>query len=153
MINLLRASRGTVEAEAISEMEETSPESLKAEDTAWPFVADSPVLEGVTRTGEALSIMLVNLCGLEWPEIEPLLPLARKGAEDQGMLPVIVVDLTDPVPLRKAGFAYDMLPNIPANAAILPDLDWNAYFERRKTLLIEKWRPEAIVHLGNDFNW
>lgn len=139
--------------DARTEKEVTPPEILDPEDTAWPFISESSVLAGVIRPDRALRIMLVNLCGLDWPEIERLLPVARAGADNQGMLAVIVVDLTDPVPLRKAGFAYDMLPNIPANAAIQPDLDWNAYFARRRALLIEKWRPEAIVHLGSDRDW
>lgn len=133
--------------------EKPATEALDPEDTAWPFIAESPVLDGIIRPDRALRIMLVNLCGLEWPEIEKLLPVARAGADKQGMLAVVVVDLTDPVPLRSAGFAYDMLPNIEVNAALQPDLDWQAYFARRRALLIEKWRPEAIVHLGSDRNW
>ena len=122
-------------------------------DAAWPFNRDSPVVEGLARSDKALSIMLVNLCGLGWEDIEPLLPAARKGARDQGMLPVIVVDLTDLVSLQDTGLAYDALPNVTAGALIQPDLDWRAYFVRRKDLLIEKWQPEAVVHLGDDKDW
>lgn len=126
---------------------------LDGSDAAWPFNSDSPVIDGVVQSDKALSIMLVNLCGLDWEDIEPLLPAARKGAKDQGMLPVIVVDLTDLVPLQDAGLAYDALPNVTAGAFIQPELDWRAYFVRRKDLLIEKWRPGAIVHLGDDKDW
>ncbi|WP_421984202.1 hypothetical protein [Roseibium sp.] len=126
---------------------------LDAGEAAWPFNSDSPVIDGIVRPDRALSIMLVNLCGLEWEDIEPLLPAATRGAKDQGMLPVIIVDLTDMVPLQKAGLAYDCLPNVTAGSLQQPDLDWRAYFVRRKHLLIEKWRPEAIVHLGNDQDW
>ena len=129
------------------------PPGLDEGDAAWPFNADSPLVDGLVRSDKALSIMLVNLCGLDWQEIEPLLPAAGKGAKDQGMLPVIVVDLTDLVPLQNAGLAYDALPNVTAGALTLPELDWRAYFVRRKELLIEKWRPEAIVHLGDDKDW
>lgn len=139
--------------DARTDQAEAATGALDPEDTAWPFINESPVLEGVIRPDRALRIMLVNLCGLDWQDIERLLPVARAGADNQGMLAVIVVDLTDPVPLRNAGFAYDMLPNIPVNAALQPDLDWHAYFSRRRALLIEKWRPEAIVHLGSDRNW
>lgn len=129
------------------------PETLDPDEAAWPFNTDSPVLEGTVRPDRTLSIMLVNLCGLDWSEIEPLLPVAEAGAKKQEMLPVIIVDMTDLVPLRKAGLAYDVLPNVTVNSALLPDLDWRAYFVRRKALLIEKWRPEAIVHLGSDQDW
>jgi|GEM_PF-2769264 len=125
----------------------------EADDTSWPFNTDSPLLEGRKDPETPLSIMLVNLCGLSWPEIEPLLPVARTGADDQGMLAVIVVDLTDIVPLRNAGFAYDVLPNVQVNSSMLPDLDWRAYVARRRALLIEKWQPSAIVHLGDDQDW
>lgn len=129
------------------------PQELDAGEAAWPFNSDSPVIEGVARSDKALSVMLVNLCGLDWEEIEPLLSAAGKGAEDQGMVPVIVVDLTDLVPLQNAGMAYDSLPNVTAGALMQPELDWRAYFVRRKDLLIEKWQPEAIVHLGDDRDW
>lgn len=122
-------------------------------DAAWPFNSDSPVIDGFVQSDKALSIMLVNLCGLSWEDMEPLLPAARKGAGDQGMLPVIVVDLTDLVPLQDTGLAYDTLPNVTAGALMLPELDWRAYFVRRKDLLLEKWQPEAIVHLGDDKDW
>ena len=133
--------------------EKPAPSTLDADAAAWPFTPDSPVLESVTDRDRALSIMLVNLCGLDWPQIENLLPLARTGAEDQDMVPVLVVDLTDLVPLRKTGLAYDALPNVAANSALLPELDWRAYFARRRALLIEKWQPAAIVHLGNNLDW
>ncbi|TYC55864.1 hypothetical protein FMN50_11695 [Rhodobacterales bacterium] len=123
------------------------------EEASWPFIQESPVLKDAPQSGHAVSIMLVNMCGLDWEDIERLLPVARQGANKQKMVPVLVVDLADVVPLRNAGLAYDMLPNIPANATLLPDLDWNAYAARRRALLIEKWRPEAIVHLGSDRNW
>ncbi|WP_306143068.1 hypothetical protein [Roseibium sp. MMSF_3412] len=122
-------------------------------EAAWPFNSDSPVIDGLVRPSKAVSIMLVNLCGLGWEDIELLLPAARKGAKDQDMLPVIVVDLTDLVPLQETGLAYDALPNVTAGALSLPELDWRAYFVRRKDLLLEKWQPEAIVHLGNDKDW
>ena len=128
-------------------------EPLDPDEAAWPFNTDSPVLESTLRPDRALSIMLVNLCGLDWTEIESLLPIAEDGAKKQEMLPVIVVDMTDLVPLRRTGLAYDVLPNVTVNSTILPELDWRAYFTRRKTLLIEKWRPEAIVHLGSDQDW
>lgn len=137
----------------IGRKEETRPERLEEDETAWPFVSDSPVIEDVVSPDRTLSIMLVNLCGLDWPEIEPLLPLARQGADEQQMLAVLVVDITGHMPLHNAGFAYDVLPNVDANTALLPDLDWRAYFARRRALLIEKWRPEAIVHLGSDRDW
>lgn len=129
-----------------------TPELDKGE-AAWPFNSNSPVVDGFVRSDKALSIMLVNLCGLGWEDIEPLLQAARKGAKDQGMLPVIVVDLTDLVPLQETGLAYDALPNVTAGALILPELDWRAYFVRRKDLLLEKWQPEAIVHLGDEKDW
>ncbi|MEP1572749.1 hypothetical protein [Roseibium album] len=130
-----------------------APEILDADEATWPFNTDSPVLQDVVRQDRTLSIMLVNLCGLDWVEIEPLLPVARAGAREQDMLPVIIVDMTDVVPLRSTSLAYDVLPSVRANSPILPELDWRAYFARRKALLIEKWQPEAIVHLGSDQDW
>ncbi|WP_299473243.1 hypothetical protein [uncultured Roseibium sp.] len=128
-------------------------EKLDPDEAAWPFKSDSHVIEGIVSEERPLSIMLVNLCGLEWSEIQPLLPVARDGASEQNMLAVLVVDLMDLVPLHNSEFAYDTLPNVVANMARLPDLDWSVYFERRKELLIEKWCPEAIVHLGSNRNW
>lgn len=128
-------------------------ETLDADAAAWPFRSDSAVLEGVVLQKQALSIMLVNLCGFDWNEVERLLPVASKGASDQNMLAVLVVDMIDLAPLQNAGFAYDTLPNVLYNSAILPDLNWRAYFARRKMLLIEKWQPSAIVHLGSEQDW
>lgn len=144
MKNLFSSTRWTGVSEA---------EKLDPDEAAWPFKSDSHVIERIVSEDRPLSIMLVNLCGLEWSEIQPLLPVARDGAREQNMLAVLVVDLMDLVPLHNSEFAYDTLPNVVANMAHLPDLDWSAYFERRKELLIEKWSPEAIVHLGSDRNW
>lgn len=117
-------------------------------DHTWPFNPDSPVIEGTARTDRPLAIMLVDLTGLEWHEIEPLLPLARSGAAAQEMLPLLVVDLLDFSALRHAGFAFDVLPNAAANLTFRPDHDWSAYLARRRRLMAEKWKPAAIVRLS-----
>lgn len=120
---------------------------------AWPFNRDSPVIQGRVQDDRPLTIMLVDLSGLDWPEIEPLLTVADEVSQAQGMVPVLVVDLVDPTPLHKAGFAYDMLPCAAANAALSVGLDWPAYLARRRAILSEKWRPGAIVHLGARSEW
>ena len=126
---------------------------LHPDEAAWPFTTDSPVIAGVVRADQPLAIMLVDLTGLDWPAIEPLLPMAREVATDQGMVPVLIVDLTDFAGLRAAGFAYDALPNAVANSPFHPDLDWSAYLDRRRALLSAKWCPSAIVHLGSRAAW
>lgn len=117
-------------------------------DLTWPFNTDSPVLDGLKASDHPLEVMLVDVTGLEWPDIEPLLPLARKTALERGMVPVIVVDLTEFGDLRQSGLAYDVLPNAAANAQLFRSGNWLGYLERRRLLLTEKWRPAAIVHLS-----
>ena len=55
--------------------------------------------------------------------------------------------------LATAQVAYDTLPNPAANAPLAPELDWDAYIARRRTLLREKWRPAAIITLGTAPDW
>lgn len=114
----------------------------------WPFNTDSPVLDGLEVFDRPLEVMLVDVTGLDWNEIEPLLPLARSTASQRGMVPVIVVDLMDFGGLRQSGIAYDVLPNAAANARLYRADNWPEYLSRRRTLLTEKWRPAAIVHLS-----
>ncbi|ABN78239.1 hypothetical protein [Cereibacter sphaeroides] len=125
---------------------------LDPDAAAWPFTADSPVIAGVARQDRPLAIMLVDLTGLDWPEIEPLLPVAREVAREQEMVPVLVVDLVDFRGLRGAGLAYDTLPNAAANAPLGAG-DWPAYLARRRAVLLSKWQPAAIVHLGTRAEW
>ncbi|MCE6959800.1 hypothetical protein LAZ40_12285 [Cereibacter sphaeroides] len=124
-----------------------------ADEDAWPFNLDSPVIAGALRPGRPLALMLVDLTGLDWPEVEPLLPVAREVAQEQGMVPVLVVDMLRFGGLRTAGFAYDVLPNAAANAPFAPDDDWASYLAHRRTLLVAKWQPAAIVHLGRHAEW
>ncbi len=115
---------------------------------AWPFTPESPAITGFTRTDQKLAVMLVDVTHLDWPQIEPLLPVAREAAIERNMVPVLIVDLVDFTGLRKTDFAYDVLPNAAANVPFQPSLDWPAYVARRRALLTEKWRPAAIVHLS-----
>lgn len=117
-------------------------------DHTWPFNPDSPVIKETARVGQPLSIMLVDLTGLDWPEIEPLLPVARSSSTAQDMLPVLIVDLLDFSALRQAGFAFDVLPNAVANQPFRLEYDWDSYLARRRRLLSEKWKPAAIVRLS-----
>ncbi|MGP3698913.1 hypothetical protein [Rhodobacter sp. NSM] len=130
----------------------SKPPALTPDAAAWPFNADSPVVEGLVRADRPVSVMLVDLTGLDWPRIEPLLPVARDVAREQEMVPVLVVDLVDFRGLRQAGFAYDTLPNAAANASFAEG-DWLSYLARRRAVLVAKWQPRAIVHLGTRAEW
>jgi hypothetical protein len=127
--------------------------SIWPDEAAWPFTADSPVVAEVMRRGRSVEVMLVDLSGLDWPAIEPLIPTAREVAESQGMVPVLIVDLVDLAGIRATRVAYDCLPNAAANAPLAPDMDWPGYVGRCRRLLGEKWRPRAVVHLGVHAEW
>ena len=124
------------------------PEDLGWDQT-WPFNPDSPVIEGIARFDRPLSIMLVDLSGLDWPQIETLLPVVQASARAQEVLPVLIVDLLDFTGLRDAGFAFDVLPNAVANRPFRPEHDWDGYIDRRRRLLVEKWKPVSIVRLSD----
>jgi len=120
---------------------------------AWPFNTDAEVLGDRLARRAGVVVMLIDLTGLDWPEIEPLLPLIRTMAAEKDMVPVLVVDLADVVAVRRTGLTYDALPNAAANAHLAPDQDWPAYVARCRQLLAQKWRPGAIVHLGTRAEW
>jgi hypothetical protein len=92
--------------------------------------------------------MLVELTGLDWSEIEPLLPAAKSAANAQAMVPVLIIDLIDFAGLRQTEFAYDVLPAAGTQVSLGSDLDWTAYIAKRRKLLLDKWQPSAIVHLS-----
>jgi hypothetical protein len=127
-----------------------------AEDLAWPFNTDAGILGDRLARGVETVVMLVDLTGLDWPAIEPLVPLIAGMAAEKDMVPVLVVDRADVVAVRRTGLPYDMLPDAAANAG-LPHhgagLDWPAYVARCRQLLAGKWQPAAIVHLGTHADW
>lgn len=129
------------------------PPSSDPAEAAWPFVPDSPAVAETLQHGGAVKVMLVDLTGLDWDTIEPLLATAREVARAQGMVPVLAVDTTDMTDLRKAAMAYDTLPNAAANAPLAQGLDWAAYVARCRRLLADKWQPAAVVHLGTHADW
>ena len=120
---------------------------------AWPFNTDAEVLGDRLSRNTAVVTMLIDLTGLDWSGVAPLLPLIRAMAAEKDMVPVLVVDLADIVAVRRTGLAYDALPNAPANARLAPDQDWPGYVARCRQLLAQKWRPGAIVHLGTRAEW
>jgi hypothetical protein len=120
---------------------------------AWPFNTDAEVLGDRLSRNTAVITMLIDLTGLDWTQIDPLLPLIRTTAAEKDMVPVLVVDLADIVSVRRSGLAYDALPNAAANAHLAPNQDWPAYVARCRQLLAQKWRPGAIVHLGTRAEW
>lgn len=129
------------------------PEPHDAGLHAWPFNADAAVLGNHAARQAAVSIMLIDLTGLDWPQIAPLLPLIRSMVAEKVMVPVLVVDLADIVAVRRTGLPYDALPNAAANAHLAPAQDWPAYVARCRQLLAQKWQPAAIVHLGTRADW
>jgi hypothetical protein len=126
------------------------------EDLAWPFNTDAEILGDRLARSVQTTVMLVDLTGLDWPAIDPLVPLIIGMAAEKDMVPVLVVDRADVVAVRRTGLPYDMLPDGAANAG-LPDhgagLDWPAYVARCRQLLAAKWQPAAIVHLGTHADW
>lgn len=115
---------------------------------AWPFTRDSPAVQDVLARGEAVRILLVDATGLDWEQIDPLVPVAREVAAEQRMVLVLLVDLVDFAGLRASGLVYDALPNTGATATLAPDLDWAAYVEWRRRLVHDKWQPAATIRLG-----
>lgn len=115
---------------------------------AWPFTADSSVVQDVLAQGGEARILLTDAIGLDWPEIAPLLPVASDVALEQGLVLVLLVDLVEFAGLRATGFAYDAVPNAAANARLEPNLDWAAYVAWRRKLAHDKWQPAATVNLG-----
>lgn len=132
---------------------ETEDRPANPFEAAWPFDVKSPLIEGLISDRRFLSVMLVDVTGLDWPAISGHLQTVRDIAAAKRMVPVVVVDLTDFRGLVEEGLAYDTLPNIAANAPLAPDLDWPSYVARRRQLLREKWRPAAIVNLGAGPEW
>ena len=120
---------------------------------AWPFTTDAPALGDRLARNTAVVTMLVDLTGLDWPQIEPLLPLITGMAAEKDMVPVLVVDLAEIVAVRRSGLTYDVLPNAAANSFLTQDQDWHAYVAHCRYLLDQKWRPGAIVHLGTRAEW
>jgi hypothetical protein len=126
------------------------------EDLAWPFNTDAEVLGDRLAKGVQTAVMLVDLTGLDWPDIEPLVPLITSMAAETGMVPVLVVDRADMLAVRRTGLPYDTLPDLAANAGLKdpsPTRDWPAYVARCRQLLAAKWQPAAIVHLGTHADW
>ena len=122
-------------------------------EAAWPFDSDSPQVAGVWRGDKFLSIMLVDVTGLEWETITGHLETIRDIAKDKNMVPVFVVDLVEFRGLIEENLAYDTLPNVAANAPFAQELDWPSYLDWRRQLLREKWRPAAIINLGLNADW
>jgi hypothetical protein len=134
----------------------TPPPAPLPEDLAWPFNPDAEVLGDRLARGLQTTVMLVDLTGLDWPAIEPLVPLITSMAAEKDMVPVLVVDRADVVAVRRTGLPYDTLPDAAANAGLpddTPHRDWPAYVARCRQLLATKWQPAAIVHLGTHADW
>src|SRR5699024_7455680 len=115
---------------------------------AWPFTADSAAAQEVLAQGHDVNILLADAVGLDWPEIDALLPVARDVAAEQGLVLVLLVDLVDFAALRATGLVYDTVPNVAANARLAPELDWAAYVAWRRKLAHDKWQPTATVRLN-----
>ena len=124
-----------------------------ADHLAWPFDTDAVVLGDRLARNTAVVIMLIDLTGLDWAGIEPLLPLITSMAAEKDMVPVLVIDRADVVAVRRSGMVYDALPNAAANAHMAPDQDWPEYVARCRQLMAQKWQPGAIVHLGTRAEW
>ena len=122
-------------------------------EAAWPFNADSSQVAGVVSDARFLSIMLVDVTGLEWNAIAEHLPMIRDVARTRTMVPVLVVDLVDFRGLIAENLAYDTLPNVGLNGTLDVALDWDGYLMWRRHLLREKWRPAAIINLGLGADW
>jgi hypothetical protein len=123
---------------------------------AWPFNTDAAVLGDRLERGAQTVVMLVDLTGLDWPAIAPLVPLITSMAAEKDMVPVLVVDSADMVEVRRTGLPYDTLPDASANAGVLDRaarMDWTGYIARCRQLLAAKWQPGAIVHLGAHAEW
>ncbi len=134
----------------------TPPPVPLPEDLAWPFNTNAKVLGDRLMRGLQTTVMLVDLTGLDWPAIEPLVPLITSMAAEKDMVPVLVVDRADIVAVRRTDLAYDTLPDVAANAGLpdpMPSRDWSAYVARCRQLLANKWQPAAIVHLGTHAEW
>ncbi|TAG22450.1 MAG: hypothetical protein EAZ40_08140, partial [Rhodobacterales bacterium] len=119
------------------------------EDLAWPFNTDAEVLGDRLARGVPTAVMLVDLTGLDWPAIEPLVQLITSTAAEKDMVPVLVVARAEIVAVRRTGLPYDTLPDVAANAGLpdtMPGRDWPAYVARCRELLAAKWQPAAIVH-------
>ncbi|WP_254446413.1 hypothetical protein [Ruegeria sp. HKCCD8929] len=134
---------------------ETDPDDSPADvfEAAWPFNADSAQVEGVLREDRFLSVMLVDVTGLDWEAITRHLETVREIAKTKEMVPVFVVDLVEFRGLIAENMAYDTLPIVLANEELEQDLDWSGYLARRRQLLREKWRPAAIINLGLSADW
>jgi hypothetical protein len=126
---------------------------LDPAEAAWPFNPDSAQIAGTIRLDRPLSILLVDVTGLDWRQIELLLPTAHSVAHDKGLTPVLVVDLADYSEVRNSGLAYDVLPNVAANVSFAPALDWDTYLAARRRILQRKWNPTAIIKLGPGQPW
>lgn len=122
-------------------------------EAAWPFNSDSPLVAGLLDRDRFISILLVDVTGLDWEAIAGHLPTIRDIADSKRMVPVLVVDLLDYRDLVAEGLAYDTLPNLAANEPLCRELDWTAYLAWRRHLLTEKWRPSAVVNLGPNADW
>jgi hypothetical protein len=135
---------------------DTTAPDTRLEDLAWPFTTDAKVLGDRLARGLKTEIMLVDLSGLDWPAIAPLVPLITSMAVEKDMVPVLVVDCADVLSVRRTGLPYDTLPDAAANAGLpdpMPGRDWPAYVARCRHLLAAKWQPAAIVHLGAHAEW
>jgi hypothetical protein len=133
-----------------------SPPPVRLEDLAWPFNIDAEVLDDRLARDLQTTVMLVDLTGLVWPEIQPLVQLIASMVAEKEMVPVLVVDRADIVEVRRTGLPYDTLPASAANAGLpdhSPDRNWPAYVARCRQLLAAKWQPAAIVHLGTHADW
>ena len=132
------------------------PPMSPQDDLAWPFNTDAEVLGCRLEQGLQTKLMLVDLTGLDWPAIEPLVPLITSMSAEKDMVPVLVVDRADMLAVRRTGLPYDTLPDTAANAGLpdpVPGRDWPAYVARCRQLLAAKWQPAAIVHLGTHADW
>lgn len=136
-----------------TETGETEDGPANAFEAAWPFNSDSPQVTGLLREDRFLSILLVDVTGLDWTAISGHLDSVRDIAATKRMVPVLVVDLLDFRGLVEEGLAYDTLPNVAGNRPFAEDLDWAAYLAARRRLLRDKWRPAAIINLGLNADW
>lgn len=122
-------------------------------EAAWPFNTDSPQIAGVLRADRFLSVMLVDVTGLDWEGITGCLPMIREVAQAKEMVPVLIVDLSDYSGLVAENLAYDTMPNAAANAPLEPALDWEGYRAVRRRNLREKWRPKVVAVFGTAPEW
>ena len=126
----------------------TDDADLTPAEAAWPFNPDSPHVAEILAQGERVRTLLVDVTGLDWPEIEGHLDMVEETGRESRLVPVLLTDALDIFPLYERGLVFDTIPRASAQVELLPDFDWVGYIERRRQQVVLKWRPAATVHLG-----